>query len=156
MPLINYDINFRKTVTMLLGSTHRKRVRVSWLSALLKPLSDLHATFLSFFNTTKDEIKWNGQTIKLEELLQEKFGPGIYITNNSQTANGMFIGTGSDIRAYWGDELDIKNYIANSYLIATHNFTVNVPAAIVFTQSVMEAYINKYKLHGTTYNIVIV
>ena len=156
MPIVNYNIDFRKTVEMLLGNTHRKKIRISWLSALLKPFSNLHFIFLSFFNTTKDEIKWNGQTIKLEKLLQEKFGAGIYITNYSQTSNGFFVGTGSDVKAYWGDELDILNYIGNSYQISSNNFTVNVPVAIVFTQSVMEAYINKYKLHGTTYNIVII
>jgi hypothetical protein len=156
MPFPNYNINFQNMVSMFLGNTHRKPVRISWLTALLKAVSNLHSEFLAYSNTTKNEIKWNGQTIKLEKLLQEKFGAGITITNNSQTADGMFIGTGEDVKAFWGENPDVRNYFASSYTIASTNFTVNVPAAIVFTQSVMEAYINKYKLHGTTYNIVII
>ena len=156
MPLGNYDINFKKIVQQLLGSLLRKPVRVSWLTALLKPLRSLHDQFLSFTDLKAYEIKWNGQTIVLEKMLQNKFGPGIYILNNASALDSLLIGDGVDTGGSFGDGSDIDSYIGEDYNPPITNFTVCVPAAIIFVQSEMEAWINKYKFIGTTYNIVIV
>lgn len=156
MALPGYDIDFRKLVGQLLGSLLKKSKRIAWLTAGLKPLRNLHDEFLTFSNLKVYEVKWNGQTIKLEKLLQDKFGSGITITNNSQNLDEFIIGDGTDEGSYWGDGPDVESYIGTSYNPALFNFTVNVPGSIVFVQSEMEAWINKYKLFGTTYNIVIV
>lgn len=156
MALPSYNIDFRKMVGQLLGSLLKRSKRIAWLTAALKPLRNLHDEFLSFSNLKLYEVKWNGQTIKLEKLLQDKFGSGITITNNSQNLDEFVIGDGTDEGSYWGDGADVESYIGENYDPALFNFTVNVPGSIVFVQSEMEAWINKYKLFGTTYNIVIV
>lgn len=156
MALPSYDIDFRKLVGQLLGSLLKKSKRIAWLTAALKPLRNLHDEFLAFSSLKVYEVKWNGQTIKLEKLLQDKFGSGITITNNSQNLDEFIIGDGTDEGSYWGDGPDVESYIGESYNPALFNFTVNVPGSIVFVQSEMEAWIKKYKLFGTTYNIVIV
>jgi len=46
-------------------------------------------------------------------------------------------------------------FVGASYVTAPTDFTVFVPSAITFTMSEMQALINRYKLMGTTYNIVI-
>lgn len=156
MALVNYDIDFKKMVEQLLGALLRKVKRVAWLTAVLKPVRNLHNTFLTYTNGIVNEIKWNGQTIVLEQLLIEKFGAGIYITNAQVESNGAFIGSGSDNAFFVGENDDNTQFVDVTYSVSDYNFIVNVPGAIVFTLSEMQAYINKYKLHGTTYNIVIV
>jgi len=155
MALSSYDIDFTKMVTQLLPTVLRTPVRISWLVAVLKPLRTLHNTILSFRSARVDDVKWNGQTIKLEQLLITKFGAGIFITNNIVYGDGFFVGADStDISAYIGGGADYSHTIDSVYLVNAVNFTVNVPVAIVFTMSEMMAYINKYKMFGTTYNIV--
>lgn len=156
MALVSYDIDFKKMVEQLLGGVLRKAVRVAWLTAVLKPLRNLHDVFLAYTMKVVYDIKWNGQTIVLEQLLIDKFGAGIYITNNVVELNGAFIGSGADNSFFIGEDNDNAQFIDVTYNTSDYNFIVNVPGSITFEESEMEAYINKYKLHGTTYNIVIV
>lgn len=156
MALPSYDIDFKKMVQQLLGTLLRKTKRVAWLTAVLKPLRNLHTEFVSFRNEKTYEVKWNGQTIVLESLLRDKFGSGITIVNNSTALDSLTIGDGADVGGFVGDGSDYGGYIGESYNPALTNFTVNVPGSITFAQSEMEAWINKYKMFGTTYNIVII
>lgn len=156
MALPSYNIDFRKLVGQLLGFLLKKTKRIAWLTAVLKPLRNLHDDFLSFTDLKAYEVKWNGQTISLEKLLQDRFGSGITITNNSEALDSMTIGDGVDFSSHWGDGPDFDSHIGEDYNPALTNFTVNVPGSIVFAQSEMEAWINKYKMFGTTYDIVIV
>ncbi len=157
MPLPSHDIDdFEGMVKQLVGTVHRKPVRVAWLTALAAALRSIHDTFLSFTDAKIEELKYNGQTIALENFLQKKFGLGIYITNNVGAVDGCFAGSGSDVSSFFGSGLDVGSFIDLSYTVVIYDFTVNVPGSITFTMSEMEAYINKYKLFGKTYNIVIV
>lgn len=156
MALVNYDMDFKKMVEQLLGALLRKPKRVAWLTACLQPLRTIHTAFINYTNARVDEIKWNGQTIKLQNLLINKFGAGIYIANNQLELNGAFVGAGNDIAWYIGQQNDNAQFIDETYSISGASFTVFVPAVITFVQSEMEAFINKYKLHGTTYEIVII
>jgi hypothetical protein len=154
MALSNYDMDFKKMVEQLLGGLLRKPIRVAWLTACLQGLRQIHTAFINYTNARVDEIKWNGQTIKLEQLLINKFGAGIYIVNNQLELNGAFVGAGNDLAWYIGEADDNAQFIDVTYAISGASFTVYVPGAITFVQSEMEAFINKYKLHGTTYEIL--
>lgn len=158
MPLVNYTIDFKKLVEQLTGNLLRKTKRVAWLTALLKPWRNLHDSFLAYTNSLVDEIKWNGQTIVLQQLLIAKFGAGITVVNNIGTNNAFAFSDGDESPTAWGDGEDVQAafYDEADIVVSTFSFTVNVPNTIVFTMSQMQAYINKYKLHGTTYNIVII
>src|SRR5690349_21656679 len=141
MALPGYDINFERMIKLLLPSLLRKPVRVAWLKACFKSLHVIHDKFISFTNAKMDEVKYNGQTFVMEKLLQAKFGPGIYITNNVSSLDGLFIGDGNDVGSFVGDGNDVSSYIDIQYSVVLFNFTVNVPGAIVFVQSEMESYI---------------
>lgn len=156
MALVNYDIDFKDQVRQLLGYIHRKAKRVAWLSACAKPLRNLHDLFLAFSDEKGYELKWSGQTIILEQLLRDRFGDGIFITNNVLELNGAFVGEGEDTGFYVGEGADQSQYVDVSYNISDANFVVHVPGTITFVQSEMEAWINKYKMFGTTYIIEIV
>lgn len=156
MALPNYDFDMVKMIRQLLGKPYRMPVREAWLNACLKGLRAIHDKFITFTDAKLDEVKYNGQTFVMENMLQAKFGAGITITNNIGSLNGLFVGDGDDISNYWGDGTDINAYVDTAYSVALFSFTVNVPSAIVFVQSEMEAFIRKYKMYGTTFNIVIV
>src|SRR5580704_12272304 len=44
-----------------------------WLSALLSPLAAKYAWFLTFIDTLRQQMRYNGQTIVLENLLNDLF-----------------------------------------------------------------------------------
>jgi len=156
MGLPSYDIDFEKMVGHLLGFVLKKTKRIAWLTAATKPLRSIHDDFLAYTNLKAYEVKWNGQTIKLEKLLQDKFGPGITVTNNTAALDALTIGDGIDVGRNIGTDLDVDSYIGADYTPDLYNFTVRVPGSISFVQSEMQAWINKYKLFATTYNIIIV
>jgi hypothetical protein len=156
MALPGYDIDFKKMVKLLLPALLRKPVRVAWLTASFKGLRAIHDNFLAFTDAKMDEVKYNGQTFIMEKMLEAKFGPGITITNNINSLDGLFVGDGNDVSSFIGSGNDTDTYIDIIYTVDVYNFTVSVPSAIVFVQSEMEAYIRKYKMFGTTFNIVIV
>lgn len=139
-----------------MGTIHRKTKRVAWLTASMKNLSDTHDRFLAYADQKSYEIKFNGQTIILEQLLIEKFGNGIYITNNLLELNGAFVGEGADTAFFVGEGDDNSQFIDETYSVDAKSFIVNVPSSITFVTSEMQAYINKYKMYGTTYEIVII
>jgi len=156
MALVNYDIDFTKMITQLLPVTLRKTVRIAWLKASLGPVRTLHDNFLAFRTGIMNDIIWNGQTIKLQNLLILRFGAGIVITNNNNSPDGSFVGDSADVSSYIGDGSDIQNYIDTTYSVSLYNFTVSVPSSITFTMSDMVALINKYHLFNVTFNIIIV
>lgn len=156
MGLSGYDIDFYKMISQLLGKILRRPVRIAWLSACFKGLRSLHDKFLAFTDAKMDEVKYNGQTFIMEKMLQAKFGAGITISNNIESLDNLLWGDGADATSFIGEAADIEGYISEEYDPPIYNFTVSVPAAIVFVQSEMEAWINKYKMFATTYNIVIV
>ncbi len=154
MALINYDIDFKKMVQQLVGYILRKVIRVAWLTACLKVVRNIHDDVVASVTMWLYDVKWNGQTIKLQELLIDKFGEGIYIVNNILEKNGAFVGEGLDNGFYVGENNDNSQHIDVTYSIEGKSFTVYVPVALVFTMSEMVALINKYKMFGTTYEIV--
>jgi hypothetical protein len=156
MALSSYNIDFKKVVTMLLAGIWRRVRRIAWLTAALKPLANIHERFISIVNAKREEVKWNGQTILLQALLVRKFGGGITIVNHILELNGAFVGEDQDTSFFVGQNNDNEQYIDVTYSIEGYNFTVYVPSSISFVPTQMAAYINKYKMFGTTYNIIIV
>ncbi len=156
MALSSYSLDFLKMIKQLLGYLLRKAKRIAWLKACLKPLQTIHDSFLNYTQIVVDEIKWNGQTIKLEQLLIQEFGAGIYITTNSISNDGLYIGESPDLRSTIGSTVDGALIYDGVGAISQYSFTINVPAVIVFSAAEMLGYVNKYKMFGTTYNIVIV
>jgi len=156
MALVNYDIDFSKMITQLLPVALRKTIRIAWLKAALSSVRSIHDDFLTLRNGIINDIIWNGQTIRLQNLLILRFGAGIIITNNNNSPDGSFIGDGTDISSYIGDGSDIQNFVDTIYSVSLYNFTVSVPSSISFTMSDMIALVNKYRMFNTTFNVVII
>lgn len=156
-----YIFDFRKLITWLHESFTRKTKEVAWLYSSMKLLRDIHDQFIAFGNLKKDEIKYNGQTIKLERLLISKYGGGIFITNNQNTNIEPLIAYEANDpqneHAYEANEPEnVYAYEADAANLGDTNFTINVPAAISFDEDEMRATVNRYKLYGKTYDIQII
>lgn len=154
MPLISHSINFEKLITQLLGKMHRQPKRIAWLMALFKPFETVHDKFIEYTDAKWEEIKYNGQTFVLEQMLIARFGEGIYIVNNLGEITGITIGAGEDWVDSIGAGADFVGGIDISFSPVAFDFTVNVPAAVVFVESEMIAWIKKY--NSNSFNIVIV
>ena len=53
----------------------RQPVMIKWLQVLLKPVKDLHATFETYRLATIKKMRYNGQVIVLENVLNDLFDP---------------------------------------------------------------------------------
>lgn len=154
MPLPSHDIDFAKLIELLLGNLHRVPIRKAWLTALFKPFETIHTKFKTYTDAKWEEVGYNGQTFVLERMLIKRFGAGIYITNNLTANNSLIIGDGSDWVSSIGDGSDWSSAIYEDFNPVEYSFTVNVPGAVVFVESEMRAWIEKY--NANTFNIVIV
>ena len=68
-----FRVDFEHLVRLLLPALLRKPRLVNWLWALLSPLLDLYAAFLAYRAATLRELSYNGQTLVLQECLNDKF-----------------------------------------------------------------------------------
>lgn len=153
--LISHSIDFTKLIKQLLDTIRRQPIRSAWLKALMKPFETIHQEFLTVTDAQLEDLKYNGQTFVLERMLIARFGAGIYITNNLGSVDGTTIGTGTDWNMSIGSGFDFDGGIGASFSVAQYDFTVHVSSAIIFVSTEMEAFVRKYKLFGTTFNIVI-
>lgn len=157
MAIKSYDIDFKKIIVWLLPSFYRKPVWVAWLHALLGKLRAIHVAFVAFVHTKKDEIKWNGQTIVLEQLLILKYGSGIYITSVSNDVFPFYVRDVNNVQNPFiynvnNQDNPTVNQV-NGYNLDGVNFVVHVPVLIPFNLNEMTALINKYRLFGTKFSI---
>lgn len=156
-----YNFNFRTLIGWLLPSFMRKTRMIAWLYAVVKVLRDLHATFIAFGGQKFDEIKYNGQTIKLRNLLVSTYGAGITITNNINTNVDIYLAyEANDPQNEHAFEAGSSGngfvFEADTIPLGQADFTINIPAAITYDEDELRALVNKYKLYGKTFDIAII
>lgn len=134
---------------------------VSLLSCVLAPVFSIHAAFLAFTVERRRMVGYNGQTICLRHLLNERFDPllsQIYITNHVVAADGVYLAHPQDsVQFYLGVDAESGGYLAVDRELNPEavNFTVFVPQRLgaLLTDPAIRALIDNYKLHGTRYAI---
>ncbi len=158
MALKSYNFDLKKLIVWMLPSFYRKPKWVAWIYALLAKVRAIHTEFVAFIAIKKDEIKWNGQTIVLEQFLILKYGSGIYITSVTNEVFPFYVYEVNNVLNPFVYPINnVLNPMANevnSYNLDGVNFIVHVPAIITFNTDEMTALINKYRLFGTTFSIV--
>lgn len=81
---MNYNWDIRLYITRYLPSVLRTTQRVAWLFSLMKPVKDLHDSFLSWMSEKREEASYTGQTIVVEYILNKRYPDAdglIYIDN---------------------------------------------------------------------------
>ncbi|WP_107039978.1 hypothetical protein [Brumimicrobium mesophilum] len=160
--MIQFDVN--NIVENNISPRLRKVFTLAFFKACASPLVVSFSTFYQFYEDKKYELLFNGQVIYLEHLLNDQFdniNRGIYITDAPQQADQIVLYNENENN----EETVIFNIPENEPPIVTYNysemlawpdFIVNIPSSVVFNQTQLKAYVNKYKLAGKNYIINIV
>jgi len=149
----------------------RKDIKTfSYFSVPFRTLWNSYLGFLSLRCETLYLTAANGQTIKLEKLLNDLFDPidtGILIENIGSNFRSFIIykdgeqpSIGNDTYIYQRSEIippsGTQKYLYNkSEVEVNEDFTVLIPSAIypILNIGQIEAVLNKYKFVGTIYKI---
>ena len=154
-----YAINFPQLINDMLRPTRRKPKRISFINDLLASVRRVYDEFLVLQSKLDYESKVTSQVINLESYLVDLFGPGITITINVVSTADAYVKHEDDddigfsviheIQESGGAMIGYEDEAASLY-----NFTINVPAALNADLNQMAAIINKYKVTGSTYQII--
>lgn len=154
-----FNIDYSIASERLLSPDKRTPKMLAWLSALALPLQQKHdEIFTVYMPDVLQRTHWNGQTIVLEAVLDKLLGiTGTYIESNNNPNNVFFIGTKEDPDTSYitipGEEED---YIGLVNDLNIYDFTVYLPAVDFNDENIRRttSIVKKYKLYGTTFNIL--
>lgn len=146
----------------------RKPVMVKWMQALLKPLKDLHAIYEAYRLATLKKMRYNGQVIVLENVLNDLYDPvqrRFEIHTMYDGLNPLYIYTKPEVgtanppvylytkQAY---AQDTQNHLVKVYLHtinelgALYDFVVRTPDSFTAITDItkMKATVNLHRLAG--------
>lgn len=157
---MNYNLNINKLIDDTLPSFLRGEKQSSWLRSLTKPIAQLRDQFLGYVSTTNEKLKWSGQTISMENLLTERYGDGITISNQNLTGKPFYIYNSADTRnpkVYEvGNTLNPVADTPGAFDLEAVDFIVTVPALIILSdedKDEMKALVNEYKIYSKRFKI---
>ncbi|HUM50496.1 MAG TPA: hypothetical protein PK431_01735 [Chitinophagales bacterium] len=141
----------------------RKIRIISYLFALIEPIKAMYNAFLQFMLDQLYDAKINGQVIKLERVLNDTFDPidrRIFITDGEYYTPSVFYEEYKDIPVIFYEEGNINNPIFYSETSldgrVSFNFFVNVPESVFFDKTHVRAVVNKYRIFGRTFDIILI
>jgi len=158
-----YSVNLNKLIIWLLPISLRKSKVVSYLVALIKPIQNLYVNFLYFRNQQLYDAEINGQTIKLERVLNDTFDVverRIYITDGDYFTPPVFYEEYKNLPVIFYEEGNTDNPIY--YKVDSiddrvdFNFYVHVPQDVFFEKPRITALTNKYKIFGRTFDVILI
>ena len=154
-----YVLKFEKLIAEILPPQKRKLIRINLLYRLMAWLRKIWSEFSTHRQLIDDQIKTTQHVIVVESHLNHKFGLGItidvhevqfveeFIADDDDTDIGFLIV--DDDEPIGGSFISDQNDLSNGF-----NFTVNVPAALGADPDKMTAIIDRFKVPGSTYQIV--
>ncbi len=145
-----YDLNFRKFIVQSLPIRLRGNV-VDLIEVLIKPLKKLYYKFQIFKQEEEKALSYNAQMPKLQKLLNDKLETGgIYIEDSPyNVVDGVW-----ENAEYKPKEIGFWGLLAAAD-IGYNGFVVYVPSGLAGKTNIIKALVDRYKLAGTTYRIVI-
>lgn len=157
-----FNIDFNKQAELNLPVEKRQPIMLSVVYWCMKGCKDIHAQLINLFNNTSYYLDFNGQTIYMEHVLNDKFDPGnrgIYIDNiTDKTFQFLYNKSeNKDIRyVYNKSEGKAPTYFKNKVEnYSKFDFVVYVPlnAYSAVDEKQIKALVNKYKYAGKNYKI---
>ena len=145
-----YDLNFRKFIVQLLPIRLRGNV-VDMVESLIKPLKRLHYKILTFKQDEEKAFSYNAQMPMLQKLLNDSLeSGGIYIEDSPyNVVDGVW-----ENAEYKPKEIGFWGLLGKDD-IGYNGFVVYVPSGLAGKTNIIKALVERYKLAGTTYRIVI-
>jgi len=163
-----YNFEFIYLINNLLPHFLRKEKMLAWLVVLLKPVMLLYNEFLDYRAEKLYESQITGQVISLEKMLNDAFPEDntgavpIYITDSVEQEDNvlMYNASESDSLIWIFNNAEIAEpdtFLFNAAEAQSYDFFVNCDVALgVYNerQDLMISLLAKYKLSGTTYQII--
>lgn len=145
-----YDLNFRKLIVQLLPIRLRGNL-VDFIEMLIKPLKRHFYQFSVFKDKEKQALTYNAQMPMLQKLLNDTLVTSdIYIEDAPYNAvDGVW-----ENAEYKPKEIGFWGLLGKDE-IGYNGFVVYVPSGVAGKTNIIKALVDRYKLAGTTYRIVI-
>lgn len=146
--MIRFDFDILKLVSQYVPPLLRKPKLLSFLYTLFAPLVSFHEEVKSFVEQQRKEAAATGQTIWLEELLNDHFDPEkrrIYVAHQmlNYTYKYTFVEQGNNYKYKQAESIAIYKYFSyevNSALPDNADFMVVAPPSV-------SSYLYKYKVN---------
>lgn len=159
----NLGINFKEVSKYLVPLPVRGARFVSWLGTLLAPLQSLNATFKSWGDGLRYDLRFTGQVIYLEHILNDLYDPSlrrIYIADPSGSysiTTTLWNFVEAQARTFFynfseGQPAPVaRNY--SEVFVAGVDFVVKIPASLSVTLTLnrMRKLIDRYRPAGKRY-----
>lgn len=153
------SVNLGNIILNVLPPKKRKTNFIAWMNVLYKPLYTIQLAFNLFFDEIEYELKFNGQVIYLEHVLNDYFDEiarGIYITDTIQLTQVVIYNSSEE-----NEHTYIFNDLENNPLVLFNtlefdsdvDFVVNIPSGVYVDLVQLKIVVNKYKILGKTYKI---
>lgn len=152
-----YSVDFQKLIAEMLPPSKRKPVRIAFIYRLCAWLRKVHAEFITLQAKLEAQAKVTSQVIIFEDYLITEFGAGITITVNEVESLDMFVGQddGNSFIVGSGETDDGGAfYVSDGAYTQEYNFIINVPIGLNADLSRMAAIVERYKVPGSTYQII--
>ena len=151
-----YSIDFRKLVVSLTLTGLRKFRIVSFLTALITPLQNLHYAWKTLRVSNLYKIEYTGQVCYLRGALNDRFDPSqrrIYIDGTGGNSEPTYVYTPAENQTKYLGKLFLRNSL--EFADTGADFRVFVPREIVNQSSYeLRALIDFYRLGGMRYLII--
>lgn len=154
-----YSFDIVTLVSWLLPIRKRKTKTILWLKSLLFEIKKTQDEFIvAATKWDKDLLYSPGHKMQVEQMLNDVFGVGITVTNNTQEHRPLFGYELNDaLNAYGYESSDVRNsFVGNddAFDINFKNYTVNVPPSLNADLNKMKAELRRYTRSGVTYQII--
>jgi hypothetical protein len=151
-----FDLDIDELITQTLPPQLLEQNNIDFHKILSKPTKDLFDTFKAFRDKTLKEMRYNGQTVILENLLNDIFDPnnrGIRIYTSSDVLQPVYIGTPQENEPlYLGTKAEQEPVYLGTpgEYVTNYDFVVEVPVGILTSEQEnrIKAITQKYKLAG--------
>lgn len=157
------SINFKDIALKIVPSYRRKPKMMDFIYSLIKPIDNTNVVFSAFTSDTDYYLKFNGQIIYLEHILNDLYdniSRGIYIEDLANV-DKIYLRNRVEARPpfylYNRAEAQPPKYFKNLTEYTSNNrFIVKVPNTVTYVELEMRAIIDKYKQAGVNYTIEVI
>lgn len=163
---MSYAIHILQLIVGLIPWYLRKELLIDWVDSLLSPLQTINDKLVNLSNEIRYRTAFNGQSILLKHVLNDKFDPidrGIYISDGNimPAVYHFFSPETNPVQAYtWNAaETNLSGQVFTFFMSELetdyYEFVVNVPISlgILTTDALLNGIIKYYKLAGKRYII---
>lgn len=160
-----YGYDLRKLIRRLTPPRWRNAFNLNWYETLLSGVNYSQERFNAFKDQALIELSYNGQTVYLEKMLNDRFDPmlrRITIEHDETTGVYWYLEGEGQAEKYLYTESETgttETYLFNegenfSGLPDGIDFRVKAPLELLPLEIRIRSEINKYKLAGKQYDII--